>query len=122
MSCSTCFFCRQQTAYEMRIGDWSSDGWSSDLRAVTGLGLNGFIVNSHMGDLYLDDPRFSPILEAAQALDRPIYLHPRAPSNGMAAPFRDYSMGGSIRSEEHTSDLQSLMRISYAVFCLNKKK
>src|SRR3546814_9367365 len=29
---------------------------------------------------------------------------------------------GDIRSEEHTSELQSLMRISYAVFCLNKKK
>lgn len=65
-------------------------------RAVASLGLNGFIVNSHTNDLYLDDPRFEPILEAAQALDRPIYLHPRAPSNGMAAPFRDYSMGGSI--------------------------
>src|SRR3546814_5660782 len=30
--------------------------------------------------------------------------------------------GGSLRSEEHTSELQSLMRISYAVFCLKKKK
>src|SRR3546814_8922103 len=30
--------------------------------------------------------------------------------------------GGVIRSEEHTSELQSLMRISYAVFCLKKKK
>src|SRR3546814_1758668 len=30
--------------------------------------------------------------------------------------------GGAIRSEEHTSELQSLMRISYAVFCLKKKK
>src|SRR3546814_1345032 len=29
---------------------------------------------------------------------------------------------GKIRSEEHTSELQSLMRISYAVFCLKKKK
>src|SRR3546814_2581212 len=29
--------------------------------------------------------------------------------------------GGAIRSEEHTSELQSLMRISYAVFCLKKK-
>ena len=65
-------------------------------RAVNSLGLNGFIVNSHTGDRYLDDPRFAPILEAAEALARPIYLHPRAPSNGMAAPFRDYSMGGSI--------------------------
>ncbi len=65
-------------------------------RAVNTLGLNGFIVNSHTSNLYLDDPQFAPILEAAQGLDRPIYLHPRAPSNGMAAPFRDYSMGGSI--------------------------
>src|SRR3546814_10627047 len=32
------------------------------------------------------------------------------------------SMRGSMRSEEHTSELQSLMRISYAVFCLKKKK
>jgi 5-carboxyvanillate decarboxylase len=65
-------------------------------RAVNVLGLNGFIINSHTGNLYLDDPRFAPVLEAAEALDRPIYLHPRAPSNGMAAPFQDYSMGGSI--------------------------
>src|SRR3546814_6530534 len=33
----------------------------------------------------------------------------------------DEEMGGEKRSEEHTSELQSLMRISYAVFCLNKK-
>src|SRR3546814_4725150 len=32
-----------------------------------------------------------------------------------------FSGGGQIRSEEHTSELQSLMRISYAVFCLKKK-
>src|SRR3546814_1408937 len=32
------------------------------------------------------------------------------------------SLGGDLRSEEHTSELQSLMRISYAVFCLKKKK
>src|SRR3546814_10048424 len=39
---------------------------------------------------------------------------------------RDFAMiragNGAIRSEEHTSELQSLMRISYAVFCLKKKK
>lgn len=65
-------------------------------RAINKLGFNGFIINSHTHDLYLDDPRFSPILEAAEALDRPIYLHPRAPSNSMAGPFRDYGLGGSI--------------------------
>ena len=41
-------------------------------RAVNMLGLKGFIVNSHTHDLYLDDPRFAPILEAAQALDRAV--------------------------------------------------
>src|SRR3546814_5753624 len=35
---------------------------------------------------------------------------------------RDRRRGAQIRSEEHTSELQSLMRISYAVFCLKKKK
>src|SRR3546814_4496650 len=33
-----------------------------------------------------------------------------------------YTQGVDVRSEEHTSELQSLMRISYAVFCLKKKK
>src|SRR3546814_5022440 len=36
-------------------------------------------------------------------------------------PSRKYAMMGVMRSEEHTSELQSLMRISYAVFCLKKK-
>src|SRR3546814_10524558 len=37
-------------------------------------------------------------------------------------PIGQGSDGQDVRSEEHTSELQSLMRISYAVFCLNKKK
>src|SRR3546814_4420849 len=42
-----------------------------------------------------------------------------AVSSGSPAPFIDWpAEGGSLRSEEHTSELQSLMRISYAVFCL----
>jgi 5-carboxyvanillate decarboxylase len=65
-------------------------------RAIRTLKLNGFLVNSHTDNLYLDDPRFWPILEAAEALDAPLYIHPRAPSDGMAAPFRDYRMEGAI--------------------------
>ncbi|BBC73409.1 conserved hypothetical protein [Altererythrobacter sp. B11] len=65
-------------------------------RAVTKLGLNGFIVNSHTNNEYLDDPKFLPILEAAAALDRPIYIHPRCPSDGMAAPFRDNRLQSAI--------------------------
>jgi len=65
-------------------------------RAIRSLTLNGFLVNSHTDGVYLDDQRCWPILEAAEALDAPLYIHPRSPSNGMAAPFRDYRMDGSI--------------------------
>src|SRR3546814_6530738 len=46
-----------------------------------------------------------------------IYRYRRCPPDRFGC--RD---GGTLRSEEHTSELQSLMRISYADFCLNKKK
>src|SRR3546814_2708865 len=51
------------------------------------------------------------------ALARPVLLH-RAVE--LAQRF-DFVIGVPARSEEHTSELQSLMRISYAVFCLKKK-
>ena len=56
-------------------------------RAVHSLGLCGAIINSHTRGEYLDEPKFWPIFEAAQALDIPIYIHPREPSPGMAAPL-----------------------------------
>jgi 5-carboxyvanillate decarboxylase len=65
-------------------------------RAITQLKLNGFIVNSHTENAYLDEARFWPILEAAEALGYPLYIHPRAPSDGMAAPFRDYRLEGAV--------------------------
>lgn len=65
-------------------------------RAINSLKLNGFLVNSHTQNAYLDEERFWPILEAAEALGAPLYIHPRAPSDGMAAPFRDYRMEGSM--------------------------
>jgi 5-carboxyvanillate decarboxylase len=64
-------------------------------RAINSLKLNGFIVNSHTNNLYLDDPSFFPILEAAEALGAPLYIHPRAVSDGMAQPFRDYRLEGA---------------------------
>src|SRR3546814_5955508 len=45
------------------------------------------------------------------------HVHRRQPT---PHPLND-AAGQGLRSEEHTSELQSLMRISYAVFCLNKK-
>src|SRR3546814_4364396 len=60
-----------------------------------------------------DHPAAAPVpgrRTRGQGHDR---LHPAAP---------DRRARGGARSEEHTSELQSLMRISYAVFCLKKKK
>jgi len=65
-------------------------------RAVNQLGLNGFIVNSHTDNEYLDDPKFWPILEAAEALDRPIYIHPRNPADFMADLFREHRLQSAI--------------------------
>src|SRR3546814_3108677 len=69
------------------------------------------------------------------ALHLPLYgrrrharrAHAATPPKRFASWFRRASLGPQIRpwelrSEEHTSELQSLMRISYAVFCLQKKK
>src|SRR3546814_9436426 len=55
------------------------------------------------------------------------YTHTRkaqaeAPADGFGRNNNDELQQASMRSEEHTSELQSLMRISYAVFCLKKKK
>lgn len=56
-------------------------------RAVKTLGLKGGIVNSHSLGEYLDDRKFWPIFETVQAMDVPIYIHPRDPSPQMAKPF-----------------------------------
>jgi 5-carboxyvanillate decarboxylase len=65
-------------------------------RAIGQLKLNGFIINSHTNNEYLDQQKFWPILEALEALDVPLYIHPRAPSDGMAAPFRDYRLEAAV--------------------------
>lgn len=61
-------------------------------RAVRTLGMKGYLINSHTMGEYLDDTKFWPIFEAAQALDVPLYLHPREPSPAMVDPFLDYGL------------------------------
>src|SRR3546814_4628413 len=51
----------------------------------------------------------------------PLKSGPKAPARAQSAP-KAAAARKATRSEEHTSELQSLMRISYAVFCLKKKK
>lgn len=65
-------------------------------RAVSSLGLKGAIINSHTHGEYLDDPRFSPIFEAATSLDVPIYLHPQTPPRSMIGPFLERGIDGAI--------------------------
>src|SRR3546814_8605687 len=109
----------------MRISDWSSDVCSSDLQSRI-------------------DPRLFPALssQALRFFHRPAIrhggmvglaggrlardsaghrhgLHDRRPPPPGTPPVAGRYV---FRSEEHTSELQSLMRISYAVFCLKKKK
>src|SRR3546814_5151159 len=93
----------------MRISDWSSDVCSSDLIA-RGRSFGPIAINATKAMIAIPD---HPISNMA------------APHRRRENASRHRSVGLSRwqpRSEEHTSELQSLMRISYAVFCLKKKK
>src|SRR3546814_8595936 len=97
----------------MRISDWSSDVCSSDL----------ILERMHGGIRLAGQHRHFQLLQeqplAANRRQRAIQ-HPIAARAHRHQLHLQAGMGG--RSEEHTSELQSLMRISYAVFCLKKKK
>src|SRR3546814_6477078 len=102
----------------MRISDWSSDVCSSDLYHIK---ITDAITLPTPNDVF--GPCFEEGDAAACALIR------RNPLNGSLNGGGDtpgqialLTNQGTIRSEEHTSELQSLMRLSYAVFCLKKKK
>src|SRR3546814_2685413 len=114
-----CFFFKQKTAYEMRISDWSSDVCSSDLRGSNAPGLPTKAI-SYLATLRRAHrsassarPRFACSENSRFRTAAPIYSPRTAGSRTLSRLME--------RSEEHTSELQSLMRISYAVFCLKKK-
>ena len=73
-------------------------------RAVKTLGLKGGIVNSHSLGEYLDDQKFWPIFESLQAMDAPLYIHPRDPSPQMIKPFEvmGFKVGWSWAAEVGT--------------------
>src|SRR3546814_8343809 len=115
----------------MRISDWSSDVCSSDLRAYwEATGHSGFAKLDHAREIWA--PRLGrredgaviqlyaqgPEALALDALDEAQRL---SAASALVARIFPERVDRPIRSEEHTSELQSLMRISYAVFCLKKK-
>src|SRR3546814_3072973 len=103
----------------MRISDWSADVCSSDLlfydeKLYCGLGFDGARFVTHQYG----------IERARPANPHGLKMRMRVTNDRHIITY-DTSGDGSVglsRSEEHTSELQSLMRISYAVFCLKKKK
>src|SRR3546814_3856994 len=119
----------------MRISDWSSDVCSSELQSQ----LLPAVLGSDSE--ILDWGRASRLFKSPQRMAA-AHNHPTCQAEGCMVPStwceahhrNPWSQGGRTdlgdlillcpwhRSEEHTSELQSLMRISYAVFCLKQKK
>src|SRR3546814_4256581 len=131
------FFFKQKTAYEVRISDWSSDVCSSDLPVQFRPPRTNDAPHIMAGDETIR-PQILRDLQKIGELHRLVAAHAgnRSPSRQIAfgeivhhlraeaafiiqhimrdpQPRRDIS-----RSEEHTSELQSLMRSSYAIICL----
>ncbi|HWW65758.1 MAG TPA: amidohydrolase family protein [Sphingomonadaceae bacterium] len=85
-------------------------------RGMRRLGLHGGLINSHTKGEYLDEPKFWPILEAAEALGAPLYLHPREPAPAMVRPFVDHSLVGPIWGFAADTGLHALRLIMAGVF------
>jgi len=65
-------------------------------RCVTRLGFHAVVINSHILGEYLDNPKFFAVLEAAEALDVPLYIHPNTPPANMIAPMLESGLDGAI--------------------------
>src|SRR3546814_10185755 len=109
----------------MRISDWSSDVCSSDLSASTSPRQGPAALRRCRKETF---PISQPVAPRRRYPGRAPTSR-RPPSPRRRPPPADRAEGRLLlpptrsggRSEEHTSELQSLMRISYAVFCLTKK-
>src|SRR3546814_1045290 len=107
----------------MRISDWSSDVCSSDLNNIPGctycqpeIASVGFTEKAAVDAGYEIKVGKFPFSASGKA-------KAAGHADGFVKVIFDAKYGEWLgRSEEHTSELQSLMRISYAVFCLKKKR
>src|SRR3546814_3764527 len=125
----------------MRISDWSSDVCSSDLGPYSGAtGYDGLWTqlmhaaeNDEVKAIFMPHNSGGGAVDGLEELAEAIYANSaRFGGKPIWAMLADHSHSASywlasaadkvFRSEEHTSELQSLMRNSYAVLCLKKKK
>src|SRR3546814_3885491 len=131
------FFFKKNTAYEMRISDWSSDVCSSDLlrhflavhhhvavvhpqarhllRAVGAAALRELVLVVRKDEVEAAAVDVEDLAEMFEGHGRALDVPARTPAAPGALPAR-LLRRARLRSEEPTSELQSLMRISYAVF------
>src|SRR3546814_9216419 len=110
----------------MRISDWSSDVCSSDLAWPVAYRVGCGAEQQGLDEAALPHHRAGVALvvvgvaagEAGELAAQRVVVR----VVGEVAAIAGEGGAALVRSEEHTSELQSLMRISYAVFCLKKKK
>src|SRR3546814_4157618 len=127
------FFFKQKTAYDMRISDWSSDVCSSDLqnrKSALYFSVTQILTQYNTRAFWESEVRSPTVKQGKRNWPNgqcAVWCVTAMPSQGdlRSLGFRGGSGAGAAsnrtlapRSEEHTSELQSLMRISYAVFCL----
>src|SRR3546814_8769862 len=118
----------------MRISDWSSDVCSSDLvqHYVAHLShqfrerlrrVDLHAQRQQVGEVAHQALDFRRVAPAHRGADYHVTLAGKVGEQQRIRAEQGHEQGHvHVRSEEHTSELQSLMRISYAVFCLTKKK
>src|SRR3546814_2026392 len=108
----------------MRISDWSSDVCSAELSMAYVSWTKGYKSGTYKTVNVYTQPQYvrPETVETSEIGFKSTFMHGALRFNAAAFQNKIHDMQVQfIRSEEHTSELQSLMRISYAVFCLKKK-
>jgi 5-carboxyvanillate decarboxylase len=85
-------------------------------RAMTKLGHRGIVINSHTDGEYLDEEKYWPILEAAEAFGAPIYIHPRAFTPAIAQAYRRNGLEHAIWGFQAETGLHGLRLITSGIF------
>lgn len=89
---------------------------AKELERALALGLKGAVVNSHTKGEYLDAPAFRPILEAAESLDAPLYIHPRTVPPVMVDLFAERHLEGAFWGFQTDAAMHALRLMFAGVF------